>query len=66
MKTLYATRRKEGLGFSKRGYAAYLRGEKPKTLWPVGTPLTPTTPHHIEIGSGENVQRRLVMFFKPT
>lgn len=66
MKELYYDRKAEGIGFSRNAYEAYLRGEKPKMLWPEGESLEPTEAHHIEIEIGvKRFRRKLVMFFRP-
>ena len=37
MKQLYKDRTVEGVGFSRNGYAAYLRGERPERLFAAGS-----------------------------
>ena len=64
MKQLYGARIFNGVGFSKNGKKAFLRGEKPRCMWNDGGILQETTFHHIEIGQPPNVKRKLVMFYK--
>lgn len=64
MKPLYKHEH-EGLWFSRNGHRAYMLGEKPKSLWPTGTPIEPTVAHHIEIRDGRfQCRRKLVMFYR--
>lgn len=64
-KKLYKHRH-EGIGFSKNGHAAYLRGEKPGCLWPESENqnLVQTEAHHIEIGEPPWLVRPCVMFWR--
>ncbi len=57
----------EGLFFSHRGHKAYLRGEKPKELWPADAKLKETEVHHIGRSTGSwygGYTRELIMFYK--
>lgn len=64
MKQLYKDRTVEGVGFSRNGYAAYLRGEKPERLFAPGSCIIETAQHHIEVKVGTTFKRSLVMFYK--
>lgn len=58
---------REGYGFSQNGERAYLRGEKPKFLFPPNINLIPTIPHHItcKYAYGPNgFKRSLTMFYR--
>lgn len=68
MKPLYKFEA-DGVWFSKNGRKAFLRGEKPKFMWPEGTDIIPTGPHHIETFRKVGNQRafcarKLVMFYR--
>lgn len=64
MKQLYKDRTIDGIGFSKNGYAAFLRGEKPERMFKPGSRIVETAPHHIEVKVGTSFKRSLVMFYK--
>ena len=67
MKRLYGNRRVGDIGFSRNGWAALKRGEKPHHMWTGGERIGPTKPHHIEVpfrAGGDQVQRKLVMFYR--
>ena len=53
-----------GIGFSKNGHDAFLRGEKPEFMFPEGTVVQSTEKHHIEIKVSNTYRRPLVMFYK--
>ena len=54
----------ENIGFSKNGNDAFLRGEKPEFMFPDGTLIIETIPHHIELKVGRTFRRPLVMFYR--
>ena len=65
MRKLYPdSRYHDGIGYSKNGNEAFLRGERPQFLIKDFKNWKITTPHHIEKGSGRGFRRFLVNFFK--
>lgn len=65
MKRLYLSRVHEGVGFSENGHKAWMRGERPKWMWPAGTCLEPTCEHHVEVYCSHfHCNRKLVMFYR--
>lgn len=64
MKLLYSDVH-EGVYFSKNGQAAYLRGEKPRFMWPESAKVVETVAHHIARPiAGRGYSRELVMFYR--
>lgn len=66
MRRLYEARVGD-IGFSRNGWLAYRRGERPLHMFTGGEHVEPTEPHHIEVpyrAGGDAVQRKLVMFYR--
>lgn len=64
MKLLYKNQ-SEGTWFSKHGWEAFNRGEKPAWMWPVRSDVEPTYPHHVaRLRERNNYGRWLVMFYR--
>lgn len=61
-----------GVWFSENGHKAYLRGEKPRFMWPENVELIPTCEHHIarqhpgaaRMAPEKAYTRELVMFYR--
>lgn len=66
MRRLYEARVGD-IGFSRNGWLAYRRGEKPLHCFAPGVEKVATEPHHIEVpyrAGGDRVRRKLVMFYR--